>query len=390
MKLGEKKVYEFFRQYLVPFNDSQVEKFLRKRYTLLQWRQRKKARQLVRKIPLLSIRPMLLTYIPDLIDSEEQIEYAFQLYEVLVEKWLEREVNTEALRTFSEHLAVELYTQRQKYGSERIPRSELVPLAKKWKFPDLEEWQLRGRSLLNRDAVGNYKFAHRSIMEYLVVRRLITGDEACSDIALTDQMDFFLREIVQSNVGKVNAQRYQTIHLEEAYLAGVDFREAYLIGANLRKINLSKADLTRADLTGANLENANLRGINLSEASLRNANLTHANLEDAVLQKSDLSMANLTYTNLVEANLSETSLMLANHDIRHYGPFYSGYQPAGMNLEGADLRRANLSGADLSDADLRMFDLRGANLSEANLTRTNLTGANLAGVNLRLSKNAVF
>jgi hypothetical protein len=55
VRLGEKKGYDFFRQYLAPFDDSQVEKFLRKRYSILQWRQRKKAGELVRKIPLLSI-----------------------------------------------------------------------------------------------------------------------------------------------------------------------------------------------------------------------------------------------------------------------------------------------------------------------------------------------
>jgi len=58
---------------------------------------------------------------------------------------------------------------------------------------------MRGRSLLNRDAEGNYKFAHRSIMEYLFVRRLVSGDEGCREEILTDQMKQFLVEILSLN-----------------------------------------------------------------------------------------------------------------------------------------------------------------------------------------------
>ena len=196
-KAGEEAKYEFWKLYLSPLDDEQVEAFLRKRY---RWPfgKRKQARELVKKIPLLSVRPMLLAYIPDLLESGAKIEYAFQLYEVLVEKWLEREsawVKPEALRQFSERLAVDLYGNRERRGAERIPRAELVELAKAWSI-SLDDWQLSGRSLLNRDAEGNYKFAHRSIMEYLVGKRLIDGDTACDGLAPSDQMSAFVREMI--------------------------------------------------------------------------------------------------------------------------------------------------------------------------------------------------
>jgi hypothetical protein len=63
-------------------------------------------------------------------------------------------------------------------------------------FHSLPQWQLSGRSLLNRDAQGNYKFAHRSIMEYLFVKRLLQGHFDCSGFILTDQMKRFLIEII--------------------------------------------------------------------------------------------------------------------------------------------------------------------------------------------------
>ena len=196
-KAGEEAKYEFWKLYLSPLDDEQVEAFLRKRYRW-PWGKRKQARALVKKIPLLSVRPMLLAYIPDLLESGAKIEYAFQLYEVLVEKWLEREsawVKPEDLRQFSEKLAVDLYANRQRRGAERIPRAELAGLAKEWNIP-LDDWQLSGRSLLNRDAERNYKFAHRSIMEFLFVKRLVDGDTGCDGLELSDQMKAFIGEMI--------------------------------------------------------------------------------------------------------------------------------------------------------------------------------------------------
>lgn len=196
-KAGEGATYEFWKLYLSPLSDEQVQAYLRKRY---RWsrRKRQQANELVKKIPLLSVRPMLLAYIPDLLESGAKIEYAFQLYEVMVEKWLEREsrwVKPEDLRQFSERLAVDLHRNKEQRGAERILRAELTQLAKTWNIP-LDDWQLGGRSLLNRDAEGHYKFAHRSILEYLFVKRLIENDSGCHGLVLTDLMKTFLREIL--------------------------------------------------------------------------------------------------------------------------------------------------------------------------------------------------
>jgi len=202
-KAGEEAKYEFWKLYLSPLNDEKVEAFLHKRY---RWPfgKRKQARELVKKIPLLSVRPMLLACIPDLLESGAKIEYAFQLYEVLVEKWLKHEsawVKPEDLRQFSERLAADLYVNSERRRAARIPRVELAGLAQKWNIP-LDDWQLSGRSLLNRDAEGNYKFAHQSIMEFLFVKRLFESDTACNGIDLSDQMKAFVREMIPQHLAE--------------------------------------------------------------------------------------------------------------------------------------------------------------------------------------------
>ena len=68
-----------------------MARYIRKRFHFLQQGKRRKAQALVNKVPLLSVRPMLLTHIPDLIDEDVKVEFSFQLYEILVNKWYERE-----------------------------------------------------------------------------------------------------------------------------------------------------------------------------------------------------------------------------------------------------------------------------------------------------------
>lgn len=201
-RAGEKAQHFFHKLYLSPFTDAQVQDYLKRRYPFWQRRRRWRARAMVATIPNLSVRPMLLAHIDDLVNSGRPVKYAFELYEEMVEAWLVREegivpgLRKKPLREFSERLAVELHSNSRQRGAERIPREELAELAKAWHIP-LDDWQLTGRSLLNRDAHGNYKFAHRSILEYLVVKRLLDGDPAWRQAEWTDQMKAFLDEMIR-------------------------------------------------------------------------------------------------------------------------------------------------------------------------------------------------
>lgn len=190
---GQPSKWKFEIRYLLPLRDAQVNAYLRKRY-FWPFGARRRAFQLVKQAPTLAIRPMLLAYIPDLVRREITFSYTFQLYEAMVEAWIvrEKDIDSEVLREFSGHLAVDLYRNREKRGAEWIDRDELAPLARCWKI-NLEEWQMTSRSLLNRaDAAGHYKFAHRSIMEYLLVKRLFAGSDDCLRLKRTDQMNTFL------------------------------------------------------------------------------------------------------------------------------------------------------------------------------------------------------
>lgn len=189
-KAGESREYRFYKLYLLPLADEQVEGYVRRRFPFWRREQRRAARRIIAAIPEMSMRPMLLAVVPDLIRDKRFITELFELYEFMVESWLEREkswIDKDRLRDFSELLAVDLYLNRQRRGFERIPRQELLML-KEINASDLDSWRLTARSLLNRDSDGNYKFAHRSILEYLFIVAFLKGRKECLSVEWTDLM----------------------------------------------------------------------------------------------------------------------------------------------------------------------------------------------------------
>lgn len=197
---GETAEYNFHKIYLSPFSDEEIRRYLRRRYAPWLFIKRIHARKIVDKMPNLSVRPMLLSHIGDVMKSKRRIDYSYQLYEIMVAAWIKREEgfiqNGKALLEFSERLAIDLYVNQRERGGERASREDVQALAHQWGI-ELDGWYLTSRSLLNRDGEGNYKFAHRSIMEYFLSESIFSGRSA-GDFAWTDQTTRFLVERLNS------------------------------------------------------------------------------------------------------------------------------------------------------------------------------------------------
>jgi uncharacterized protein YjbI with pentapeptide repeats len=315
MKIGsvrpnESKEYPIHKLYLAPFTDAQVVKYLRRRYPWYRRSERKRAGEITRIIPDLVARPLLLAHIEDLVQEHKTIKYSFQAYEEMVEAWLNREsafASKDDLRKFSERLAVDLFVHRASRQMERIPGKELEPLAKLYGIP-LEDWQLRGRSLLNADSAGNYKFAHRSIMEYLFAKQVLRGPIPVQDEKWTDLIKRFVVEMIRAG------QCESRVRLPRADLSwaemqsfpgqGADLEFAKLMGSDLKRANLREAKMRNAKLVGANASGADLRQADLGEADLESCDLSGADLTSA-----DLTRASLRYADLTGAVLSKTILI---------------------------------------------------------------------------------
>jgi Pentapeptide repeats (9 copies) len=284
-QLGESAVYEFWKLYISPLTDEQVTQFLRKRFPWFMWTKRREALNLITKIPFLSVRPMLLTYLPDVMRVGQRIEYAYQIYELMVERWLKREkgwIDPIQLRELSEWLATDLYTNRERRGAEWLPPDEFSKLLPKYNSA-LDSLSVRRRSLLNRDARGNLKFAHRSIMEYLYVYHFVglpTGTRAA--MAWTDLMKMFAVEMIKANAApKASGEQQERLQLQTADLSGADYKSCTINSVCLDEAKLGKAKFAGAKVASCTFRHADLRGADFFGSELFDIDFSGADLRGA-------------------------------------------------------------------------------------------------------------
>lgn len=249
---GDFGQYKFQKLYLSVFTDKDVSKYLRKRYSLFELAKRRKAKKIAKNCPNLVVRPMLLSYINELIYSNNTYKYSFQIYQALIEQWISREskkpyVSTRfkneelfklTLKKFSQKLAVDLYKKRRERNGFSISKGEefsegVLSLA------DIESVNFtendgKSRSLLNRNADGNYKFSHKSILEYFLANEFFSDDDFfCSfDFQGMDAANRFYEEMITVEIGKSKGT-YKSATQEENPIASIDVK-------NLNKIELLK------------------------------------------------------------------------------------------------------------------------------------------------------
>jgi hypothetical protein len=224
---GESGEYRFQKLYLSVFDNKDIRRYLRKRFNIFQRKKYKRALQIAEKSPNLVVRPMILSQIEDLVGSDREFEFSFEIYEEFIERWIQREARkpdmikkygSEAkfkklLYEFSQQFAVNLYENKQERGGYFLKKGE------RFSFKDIEiedlknqivkddkheltENEKRSKSLLNRNAAGEYKFSHKSIFEYFLVLELLRNYEFCKqfDFNGMDAAKHFYGEIVIKNL----------------------------------------------------------------------------------------------------------------------------------------------------------------------------------------------
>jgi Leucine-rich repeat (LRR) protein len=184
-----KGFYHIRKIYISPFDNKDIRRYLNKKYGFIKpWnlRKKRKAHEIVKASPNLMVRPMLLSYIDDLLVSTSKYSYGYTIYKELINKWIDREASrVEAskrtkykndLLMFSKAVALEIYHNWSTGQTLTINAEDIVPLARKYNIM-LSDLELKSRSLLNRDALGKYKFSHKSILEYFLADEIFKNEE---------------------------------------------------------------------------------------------------------------------------------------------------------------------------------------------------------------------
>ena len=281
---------------IIPWDDEQVNSFLKKRVPLIKeakqpWTYYRDCIKKISGLSDLSRRPVLLDMIvktlPQLISSDRPINRpnlyeTYLLGEIKRQKILKkRNLLLSDVSRFSllQHLALDFHVNE----ISAITFTDALRHVEEVVKPPKSELEVFTRDFLTCSFLvrekDEYHFSHRSIMEYLIAKGLMEEIEKNAPNAFYRQN---LQPVVAGFLIELNPNRDMLWHWIEStkskekedfkYLGGNAATLLCMLDRNV----FSGRNLSKAVLIGANLTLADLRGANLSETVIKDINLTSA------------------------------------------------------------------------------------------------------------------
>jgi WD40 repeat protein len=303
--------------YLKEFNDDQIKRFLQKRVPLIEAEKEKKQGweyyhekiRTVFDLKDLAKRPVLLDlitkYLPELIAKGETIN-ASTLYQTAIQEELKRRltvgktvIEREDRLKLMKLLAMWMYNHdKLSIPFENIP--ELLDLKKNFDLKTRTdiEYHLNDFltcSFLSRDPDGNYRFSHKSFVDFLVAWKFK------EDIERDFKDEFNQKQItyeVMQFMKDFDIDRERLYQWTES-TKGKSFSVTQYLGGNAVSIlnelgedfAKKRFDFSEAILDYANFPSQDLTGLNFQKASLKNANLNNTILVGSDFTNVDLEGA---------------------------------------------------------------------------------------------------
>ncbi|MDI6780581.1 MAG: pentapeptide repeat-containing protein [bacterium] len=310
---------------------------------------------------------------------------AADVYETVVSEWMDRDVGKHLFLPtlkveFMEELARRLWAQaRQEIHFEELRKWLQEQMKEKMPAVTMEDaaradTDLRTATFLMRDPKGNYRFAHRSFMEFFLARHIARQLSSRDATVLTlprlskEVLEFAVDLVHYPSFNLNSTQQTITNILESVYTFQVS-ENALLLKTCWDRLRSGSSPAPAA----FHLEGADLSGVDLSAVRLNSVYLNHANLEEANLAQAalsgDLSEVNLTRAKASQVNLTGNSLRRAKLDAADL---------SGTNLAQCDFSEAKGAGIFFCRSDLSSALLNNAAFAYARLARANISQPQIA------------
>ena len=412
--------------FLSLFTDRQVKDYLKKRFKI-KYKQKSAEKvaavlSIINKMGSLRCRPMLLSHAEDLLESNDVIWSEYNVYEALVRVWLHRERRKKIWKDIGDPPTIEMLLSICKHVAEALQRTQKLSLDESMlknlisSHPEamfLELIDVEGRSLLNKDSEGKFRFSHYSIQEFLLVKGIVDGDfKDRSSIRATNQILRFALSWISEDSKKRNLFRWNILEYREISFAGfnlsyLDFRGSDLRGLNFNDVNFSGTDLRNTDIRGTNFERSTfddvkldraiidehtkfplglevpasvlriepktrLNGVDLSGIDLSGVDLSGSVMTELILDGANIKQANLKNVEMHDVSLKNSDVSNSNFN----GSQIGNVSLYNANLRGSKFRKAQLNKIDFSASNMRECDFSEANINEVDFCECNLRDSN--------------
>ncbi len=323
--------------HIEPFNDDQIRKVIMLR---LGTKNGHAVAGHILKTPNLAEmarKPVLVELLLAALDevSADVLENEVKVYLYATNKLLLRNIDTK--RTFTTtsdklYFLCELAWEMIKSGELRIHYTAIPERIKVYfggRIKDqheLDTWDfdLRNQTLLHRDAVGYYEFAHKSLAEYFVAfkfaaelgclapvftqtyceaegqrckipikqKDILRLAETFGAIGLSDERMYAVLNLLKGMMSKDSSKRLWEVVYETRKRTSEEVK--YVGGNAATLLRMLDESFVGAKLAHTVLTKAYLKGTNLTEADLKGACLRNANLQYCIMNNTDLRDTDLT------------------------------------------------------------------------------------------------
>lgn len=286
---------------LLEFNQGQIIEFLELHTDsyMDMWRKIKSTYNL----DDLSKRPILLEMIirtlPTLLETGQEINSS-KLYEIYTDIWIQREdwrsiMDPEEKAIFMAKLALNMFLN----NIQSVHFTELHQIVldhfKKTIISkddaDIFITDTRTCSFLNRDESGNYKFIHKSFMEFFVAKQFYNeicnyGIKFFKEKPLPPEIIDFMskmnidRERLYDLVYRTSRQTFEQVK----YMGGNSISILNYMGETFTNKNFSNTILRNANFEGSVCDNSNFTNAELQDSSFIDSSMLYVNLEYAKLE----------------------------------------------------------------------------------------------------------
>lgn len=324
--------------YLSLFNNDQIYKYLKNRFNysadIIQ-----KAESILSKMKTLKARPLLLAHIQDLLESANAINDTYNVYLSLVGAWINREArkqgksNSNSLMLACLRVAFEMTLMKQ-LSIEPIKIDELII-----KYPDissLNRMDIGGRSLLNRNSSGSFRFSHYSIQEFLIAESIIRGTVSNDEISrclLSDLTLIFLHcysDYVEHSIDgekKLQGFSFSRKKIMGDQLIGVNlvgcranstifnntnFHESFIYYGNFEKSTLTSVSFDKSCVSRCVFNDTHIQNTSFKDVKMLSSKFPHSIMKNCDFTNSDLSECDFAGTHLIGCNFSGANLAKAS------------------------------------------------------------------------------
>lgn len=385
------KLTTFKKIYLSPLSKKQIKKYL-KRLFLFNHKKIKKAFDVVLKCNDLMARPMLLGYTEDLLDMKvDWPELGLcDIYELLINKWCSREaivgLSESRIKQFTVDVAIYMFNN----NTSTIGNVAIEKFCTSDEQSKINPSLGRSRSLLNRSPDGKYKFAHKSIFEYLISRHAYKEPklrpkllEHIESRAITGEFYkcFSLLTIIEHNLS-MNYLYFENVDFNELclkfeslYYYETDFIETPFQN-KIKRLDFRNKDFTGSKFLNCNLSNSSFENTVLSFVEFTNSKLINCFFQDTFIENVIMKNVDITYSEFKRTKLNYVSIInscLGSTVFDH------------VNLSKAVFAQTRIGHTSFIDTELNGVKMDLIKLNSCNFIRSALTEAHLENCELTLT-----